>query len=156
GQLVAEATAPFSIDSSSNVTGQVGTDKAVYLGNNNVRVTGSYEHTQGNSPINAVNAKLTLVDASNQVLAETEQALGDLLPGANGALTLDWNTGTYAVGSYRATLTLTSAAQVLATSQSSFRIEAGSTQLNGTLVLSDQAPAPGTPEIASYTVSNVG
>src|SRR5262249_55769943 len=114
GQLVAEGTAPRSIDPSSNGAGQGGTDKGGHLGNNNVRVTGSYEHTQGNSPINAVNAKLTLVDASNQVLAETEQALGDLLPGANGALTLDWNTGTYAVGSYRATLTLTSAAQVLA------------------------------------------
>lgn len=155
-RVVAEATAPFSLGAASQFGAHVTTDRAVYVANNNVRASGDYTYTDGNAPVSGVEALLRIVDSSGAVLAESRQALGDMLPGASGTLVHDWNSGTQAAGQYRAVLGLTKAGATLASAETLFRIEAGAAQLAGSLVLSEQAPAPGTPQTVTFTVRNQG
>ena len=153
---VSEAKAPFAITANSQFSGQVATDKATYLANENVLATATYTYATGNAPVSGAQAWLRLVDGSNNVLAQTLQPLGDLLPGATGTVTVNWNTGASAVGGYTALFTVSQQTSTLASAQVPFVIAGGAPNLQGTVSLSDQAPAPGTAELVTYTIHNAG
>lgn len=156
GQVSAEARTPFIVRPSSAFSATVSTDRVIYLANNTVRASGTFLYSDGNESVAGAEAILRIVDGANAVLAETRQTLGDLLPGATGTITLDWNTGTQPLGTYRATLSIGRVETVLATAQAALQIESGSGELAGSMTLSEQAPAPGTPQVISFNVRNLG
>jgi subtilase family serine protease/Tol biopolymer transport system component/flagellar hook assembly protein FlgD/fibronectin type 3 domain-containing protein len=154
-RLAAEAIALFDLGAASQFSAQTTTDRAFYTANDNVHATGTYTYTSGNTVVSGAQAVLSVTNGT-AVLAQSQQLLGDLTPGASGTLTLDWNTGAQPVGQYRAALTVTKDGTTLATADALFRIEAGSAQLAGTLALSEAAPVPGTAQTATFSVQNKG
>lgn len=156
GTMVAESVATFTIGAAQDVSGRVATDKAVYLANSDVLANATFDYAGGNTVLSGVEAVLRLVDGNDLILAEEKQLFGDLLPGASNSLSLRWNTGVSPVGPYAVKLVVSQAGAVLATATSAFAIETGSAQLAGTLLLSDQAPAAGSPQVATYAIRNQG
>ena len=153
GAQLAESRAMFLIVAASSFSASVNTDRASYATGEGARIEGTFNYLSGNTPVSGATATLRIVDASNAVVAERVQALGDLLPNSSGQISLDWTTT--AVGNYRAELRLTQGAELLAGAQTLFAVEAGAAQLTGTISLSEQAPGAGTPQVASWRVNNV-
>lgn len=154
--LVTEAAAPFAIGAVAALTAQTGIDRALYTANDNVQAIGSIVYANGNSLLTAVEARLRISNPAGTVVRETSRILGDLLPGAVGELTLDWNTGVETPGQYAVTLSAEQNGVTLATANTNFTVAVGTTQLVGNLQLSDPAPAAGTPEVIAYAVDNKG
>jgi subtilase family serine protease/Tol biopolymer transport system component/uncharacterized protein YfaP (DUF2135 family) len=155
GTLLAQDSDSFTLTGASDFTAQITTDRATYGAHADVLITGSALYQSGNAVVSQANLRLTVHDAQGQVLAEKTEILGDLLPGADGTLTLTWNTG-LAVGLYTAQLTVRTGETALAQAQSAFSVESSGPQIKGTLLLSDDAPAPGTVQRATYALENAG
>lgn len=154
GALIAEAVSSFTIGAAANLAAHVGTDRALYVANDNVHIIGSISYIAGNSVLTSVEAQVRVTDSAGTVLTDTTRMLGDLLPDGGGEITLDWNTGIAQPGQYLVTLSALQNGTVLATADALFTVAAGNAQLAGTLQVADPAPAAGAAEVISYTVEN--
>ena len=154
-QTVADARTPFTIGVANTLSSSITTDRAVYIGNNNVHASAVFNYS-GNAVLTGAQRVLRIQNA-NAVTAYQEQlVLGDLLPGATGSASLDWNTGNAAPGSYQAIIEISKGGVLLSTARTAFVIQSSSNLLSGKISLSEQAPAVGTAQTVSFTVGNLG
>ncbi len=155
GDVLAQDSAAFTLTGASAFTAQISTDQATYGAHADAVITGSALYQSGNAVVTQATLHLSVHDGQGQVLTEKTEALGDLLPGASGTLTLTWNTG-LGLGVYTAQISVRSGETVLAQAQSAFSVESSGPQIKGTLLLSDDAPAPGAVQLVTYALENVG
>lgn len=156
GMMVAEGTAAFTLRAGSVITSSLTTDRASYGANTDVVIQGGISYTSGNDILSGATLSLRVEDAAGGVLAEKSEALGALLPGASSASTLIFNTGLLPVGTYTAKLVARTGQNVVSEAQASFTIEPSGAIVKGALALSEASPAPGTTQVARYTVRNLG
>lgn len=152
---ISDARTAFSIGSASALTSTLTTDRAVYAANSNVHVAATFSYG-GNAVITGAQRVLRIQNASGVVQTQDQQVMGDLLPGATGTAALDWNSGNATPGSYQAILEFSNNGALLSTARSAFSLQASTNLLSGKITLSEQAPAAGTTQTVSFTVSNLG
>ncbi|MDX1430942.1 MAG: CARDB domain-containing protein [Gammaproteobacteria bacterium] len=156
GTVVAEQAVDFEIDESASFAATVTADRPTYGANQTARITGNVAFATGNRVASALEVTLRVVDAADQVLAERSLALGDVLPGTETTITLDWNTGLRAPGAYTATILVEELGEQVAEAAAALAIAASPLTVSGTLALSSLDPTPGTPQRVSIDVANGG
>ena len=147
-----EVFAAFSISGLVELTGTVATDRASYLPGAVVHVTAHVLYASGNAPLEGADVHLQVLDSGGHAAADWVRPLGQLLPGGDGTVAVDWPGA--GAGSYRVTLEVRRAGQVAATAATVFDVAPVTVTVDGTLVLSDRAPAWGATLGASYRVHN--
>lgn len=154
-QSVAEARTPFTIGVANTLSSTIATDRAVYIGNNNVHTAAVFSYS-GNAVLTGAQRVMRIQNESAITVYQEQLVLGDLLPGASGSASLDWNTGNTAPGSYQAIIEISKDGVLLSTARTAFVIKASTNLLSGKISLSEQAPAVGTAQTVSFTVGNLG
>ena len=156
-QPKAEATAAFAIGAFAQVTGAVETDRGAYTTGSTVRITGTVAYRAGNDALTGAEARIQVLPVgSDTPVFEIVRSLGDLLPGSEGSVAVDWPTGATAPGSYRVRLTAERAGQVLTTAETLFELANGPLAVEGSLSVPDRVPSWGSPLGFSLTVRNRG
>lgn len=153
---IAVTSTPFIITGSSGITSSLNTNKITYSANEIVNVTGLLEHVTGNSILSNATATLRIVDSNSNLMAEKIVPLGDLLPGSQSVVGLEWNTSFSAMGDYFVNLDLVQNSQVITQASTQFVVEAGSADISGVLTLASDSPAVGVDQIVDYTLENRG
>ncbi|MCP3961614.1 MAG: DUF11 domain-containing protein [bacterium] len=122
GALAAEASAPFEILGQADIGVEVSTDSPSYPPGSAVALFGSFDYQSGNVVITGSEAVLTVFDPAGGVVTSWTQAVGTLLPGAQGTMARTWPSGTAAVGTYRAVFELRAAGQTEASGETFFQL----------------------------------
>jgi len=152
---VADARAPFTLGVANTLSSAITTDRAVYVGNNNIHAAAVFSYN-GNTVLTGAQRVLRIQNANAVTLFQEQQALGDMLPGASGSASLDWNSGNVEPGSYQAIIEISKDGALLSTARTAFSIQASTNLLGGKLSLSDQAPEAGIAQTATFTIANLG
>jgi fibronectin type 3 domain-containing protein/WD40 repeat protein len=154
--VVASAAAPFRIVEKALLTATVAADRLVYGANEPVRVTGRADYHTGNQLLSGLDARLRILNDHGDVVAERHVAWGDILPGATAAVTLDWHTGIYPVGTYRLVLDVRQGDVVLTQADNALTIAPDNLDVSGHLALSSTTIEPPRQQTVTYTVTNHG
>lgn len=104
GSFVTDASAPFSVTPAVEVSGTIATDKAVYDSGEIVRVTAAARYDAGNVTLTNLQATVSVLDASSNILSTATTPIASLVPGQSAPARLDWPAGSSAPGSYVAKL----------------------------------------------------
>ncbi len=163
GSVVAEAVAPFTIVTVAQLTAAVATDSTTYPVGASVHVTAQVGYPTGDAALTGVAVHLQVLapaaagsGAAPAVLGDWTRALGTLLPGGQGAVSVDWPSGTTAAGTYQVAMTVLDGGQAAAAAGTQFSLTAAAAAVTGTLSLNDRAPSAGSTLAASYGVTNPG
>ncbi|HXT23047.1 MAG TPA: CARDB domain-containing protein, partial [Thermoanaerobaculia bacterium] len=156
GAVVAEATAPFAITASAQLTAEVLAERGSYVAGSVVRGLCNLRYVTGNRVFAGLVAAMRVVGPGGAEVSQTTRQLGALLPGDGGTVDATWTSNGAALGTYELQCQLRDGELALANAQTFFELLAAPPVLGGTLSLSSQAPAVGTPLVATWRVSNSG
>gem|GEM_PF-979990 len=162
GALVMEARSPFTITAAIAVTAEIASDRATYVPGATVRLTATVRQPSGNAPLSGAEMHIQVLDAAGTVRGDWVRPLGDLLPGSQGTVAVDWSSAGAAVGSYRAHLDVRmtrmagTAGAVLTSAETLFDLTSQSVQVTGGITLADRSVAWGAPLVLGTFVSNAG
>src|SRR6185369_8196862 len=115
-----------------------------------------------NAPLSGAEMHIQVLDAAGTVRGDWVRPLGDLLPGSQGTVAVDWSSAGAAVGSYRAHLDVRmtrmagTAGAVLTSAETLFDLTSQSVQVTGGITLADRSVAWGAPLVLGTLVSNAG
>ncbi len=158
GALVMEARSPFTITAALAVTAAIASDHAAYAPGAAVRLTATVSQGAGNAPLSGAETHIQVLDAAGTVRGDWVRPLGDLLPGTQGTVAVDWSSTGAAVGSYRAHLDVRRAdgtGTVLASAETLFDLTAQTVQVTGGIDLADRSVGWGSPLVLGTFVSNM-
>ncbi len=156
GVVLASASAPFEVLEAATLSAAVVSDRATYPPGATAHFTGSVDYVAGNATLSGAEARLRLRDASDGLVQEWLEPLGDLLPAASATVPFDWSSTGAAAGSYTATFEILRGGEVAASAATSFVLGAQGVSIEGALTPADGAPAIGTPLDVAFTVTNTG
>lgn len=156
GGLLKEVLLPFTVSSYLALTTDVATDHGTYTRGSTVHVTGTVSYRVGNAPLAGAHVRIRILDSSSAVVSETFRPLGELLPGSQGNVWVDWPSESAAAGTYSIMCEVYGSDMTLASAGTLFQLTETPLQVVGRLALSNRSPAWGTPLGVSYTVSNRG
>ncbi|HEX3529651.1 MAG TPA: CARDB domain-containing protein [Thermoanaerobaculia bacterium] len=159
GTLVMEARSPFTITAAIAVTAEIASDHATYTPGATVRLAATVSQRAGNAPLSGAETHIQVLDAAGTVRGDWVRPLGDLLPGTQGTVAVDWSSTGAAVGSYRAHLDVRMAGAtgtILTSAETLFDLTAQTVQVTGGINLADRSVAWGSPLVLGTSVSNAG
>jgi hypothetical protein len=122
GIVLAENTTPFTVISDAAAELTVVTEKIAYGPQENVVTSLTIRNTGTNYIIPALQATVSVTDASGTVLFSEIKAVSNLLPGAAVDVSSLWNTGLTMPGDYNAVVQVSFDGGAAVTKSAAFRI----------------------------------
>lgn len=156
GAEIAQTTAPFEIGEVLYLSAIAESERPWYTIGDSARVSGRIRYEAGNALLSGAIARLAVIDPAGVAVAQWQQPLGDLLPGAVASVVRTFATAGAEPGVHRVRVEVERGGSVLAVGEVPFELRTAPAALLGMLALSNPQPAIGEPLIAVYSVTNAG
>lgn len=156
GEQVDSTFTEFEISGSSEISTSVSSDRISYVNNSDVTISGLVSYLSGNTVLSGLEAQLRILDPQGLLVLDNATILQDLVSGSDSGVTLDWNTGSSDIGSYRVEIDVIRNNTIISSSSGSFDIEDSGIQVSGTIDLANSSPAYGEPVLFDARLENLG
>ena len=154
GMVIAENLVPFDIQALLKVIATVGTDKAIYSPDENVRITVEVANKSPNYILQGLSFILRVLEGDNEVFRDT-QTIPFMLSGNLASLSSTWNTGSGKATTYTVYAEAVLDNKTVASAETRFMVAAVS-ELSGTVSASPKVAAVNGSMAIDYAVANHG